>query len=66
MDSDRRLHCLSRNPALWFDAMSLFSPSSSQTMGNTTHLAPASGSLLGVEEDKDEEEDEANGEDEGA
>ena len=66
MDSDRRLHYLSWNPALWYDAMSLFSPSSSQTMVHTTHSALASGSLLGVEEDEDKEEDEVNGKDEGA
>lgn len=64
MDSDRHLRYLSRNLALKFVVMSPFS-SSSQTMGGTTRSTPVSGSLLAVEEDEDEENDEADGEDRG-
>ena len=65
MDSIRHLRCLSQNLALKFVAMSL-SSSSSQTMGDNTQSTPICSSLLPVEEDEDEKEDEVDGEDRGA
>lgn len=63
MDSDRRLHWLSRNSTLRFDAMSPSSLFFSQTMGDTTLSTPIFGLLLLAEEDEDNEDDEANRED---
>ena len=63
IDSDRRLRCLSRNPALKFEVISYSSSFSSQIMGDTTQLTLIFGSLLEVEEDEDDEENEADGED---
>lgn len=53
MDLDKRLRCLSLNPALKFTTMS----SSSQTMGGTTNSTPISDSMLAIEEDEDEDVD---------
>ena len=66
MDSDRCLHCLSRNLTLKFEVISSSFSSSLQIMGGTTWSTLVSGLLLEVEEDKDDEKDEADGEDEGA
>lgn len=61
MDSDRRLHCLSRNPILKLEAISSSSSSSSsQIIGGTTRLTPVSGSWLEDEEDENDEEDGAD------
>lgn len=61
MDLDWCLHYLSRNPALKFVAMS--HSSSTQTMGGATRSSLVSGSLLVVEEDEDEKEDDVDGKD---
>ena len=61
MDLDRCLHCLSRNSALKFEAISS-SFYSSQIIGDTTWSTHASGSPLEDEEDGDDEDDEADGE----
>lgn len=62
MDLDRCLCYLSRNLALKFVAMS--HSSSTQTMGGATRSSLVSGSLLVVEEDEDEKEDDVDGKDE--
>ena len=66
MDLDKCLCCLSRNPTLKVEVISSSSSSSLQIMGGTTWSTLISGLLLEAEEDKDDEKNEANGEDEGA
>ena len=61
MDLDKRLHYLSRNPTLKFEAIYSFSFSlSSQVIGGTTWSTLTFGSLLEAEEDEDDEEDEVD------
>lgn len=57
MDSDKRLRCLLWNLVLKLEAMSPSSSSSSQIIGGTGCITPASGLSL-----EDEEEDEADNE----
>ena len=64
IDSDKRLHCLSRNPTLKLEAISSSSSSSSsQIIGGTNRLTPTSALSLEDEENGDDDEDEANNED---